>query len=315
MATDGLSLKLVVEASRGAVIAVHAAGGLARGHVQAQRLLRAAEGLCRSAVAVLQTDVSMCKKNKGVSQDKPSNGPPASTGRGVKPSNGPPASNRGRGGKGGSKTSDGPPASGRGRGGKGTGKDSDEGMGVTPTGPRAQPRRRRRGRAPVAAAAPVVPEFDDSWADGVHVAPPAQALALPLRAAAEDEVSPPLDDAAVRGRRPLVARHSSSRSPRRLSPQPVGPAPAVADAAEQLPLENAEPLSLALLAGQVATIKGLVSRPELEDVLVVLDEQDVLSGRWICHVKGGEKSRILPEQLVPIAEDGQKFSKLRYDSS
>ena len=287
MATDGLSLKLVVEASRGAVIAVHAAGGLARGHVQAQRLLRAAEGLCRSAVAVLQTDVSKCKKNKGVSQDKPSNGPPAS--------------NRGRGGKGGSKTSDGPPASGRGRGGKGTGKDSDEGMGVTPTGPRAQPRRRRRGRAPVAAAAPVVPEFDDSWADGVHVAPPAQALALPL------------DDAAVRGRRPLVARHSSSRSPRRLSP--VGPAPAVADAAEPLPLEDAEPLSPALLAGQVATIKGLLSRPDLEDVLVVLDEQDVLSGRWICHVKGGEKVRILPDKLAPIPESGQKFSRLRYDTS
>ena len=302
MATAGLSLKLVVEASRGAVIAVHAAGGLARGHVQAQRLLRAAEGLCRSAVAVLQTDVSMCKKNKGVSQDKPSNGPPAShTGRGDKPSNGPPASNRGRGGKGGSKTSDGPPASGRGRGGKGTGKDSDEGMGVTPTGPRAQPRRRRRGRAPVAAAAPVVPEFDDSWADGVHVAPPAQALALPL------------DDAAVRGRRPLVARHSSSRSPRRLSP--VGPAPAVADAAEPLPLEDAEPLSPALLAGQVATIKGLLSRPDLEDVLVVLDEQDVLSGRWICHVKGGEKVRILPDKLAPIPESGQKFSRLRYDTS
>ncbi len=56
MATAGLSLKLVVEASRGAVIAVHAAGGLARGHVQALRLLRAAEGLCRSAVAVLQAD-------------------------------------------------------------------------------------------------------------------------------------------------------------------------------------------------------------------------------------------------------------------
>ena len=52
MATAGLSLKKPVEASRGAVIAVHAAGGLARSHVQALRLLGAAEGLCRSAVAL-----------------------------------------------------------------------------------------------------------------------------------------------------------------------------------------------------------------------------------------------------------------------
>ena len=53
MAQNG-QLRLAVEAARGAVIAVHAAGGLARGHVQALRLLRAAEGLCRSAVVVLQ---------------------------------------------------------------------------------------------------------------------------------------------------------------------------------------------------------------------------------------------------------------------
>ena len=84
-------------------------------------------------------------------------------------------------------------------------------------------------------------------------------------------------------------------------------APVAAAAAERLPL--------ALLAGHVATIKGLVSRPELENVLVVLDVQDEFSSRWICHVKGGEKLRILPEKLVPIAEDGQKLSRLRFDNS
>ena len=70
-----------------------------------------------------------------------------------------------------------------------------------------------------------------------------------------------------------------------------------------------------LLDGHVATIKGLVSRPELEDVLVVLETIDIDSGRWICHVKGGEKLRILPEKLVPIAAVGQRFSRLRYDNS
>ena len=88
---------------------------------------------------------------------------------------------------------------------------------------------------------------------------------------------------------------------------PIGVAPVSAAAAERLPL--------ALLAGHVATIKGLVSRPELEGVLVDLDVQDKASGRWICHVKGGEKLRILPEKLVPIAEDGQKLSRLRYENS
>ena len=269
MATAGLSLKLVVEASRGAVIAVHAAGGLARSHVQALRLLRAAEGLCRSAVAVLQADNNIGKKTKGMGKGKDKK----DTGKG-----------------------------------KGKGKDSDEGMGVATKVPGAQPRRRRRGRASAAAAPVAVPEFDDdSWADGVGAAPSAQQLALPLRVAAGDEVGPPLGVAAVRGLRPLVARHSGSRSPRRLSPRPHSAPPVAAAAAERL--------TLALLAGRVATIKGLVSRPELENVLVVLDVQDKASGRWICHVKGGEKLRILPEKLVPIAEDGQKFSKLRYDNS
>ena len=57
MATAG-ELKLAVEASRAALIAVHAAAGLTRGQKQALRLLRAAEGLCRSAVAVIQGTVS-----------------------------------------------------------------------------------------------------------------------------------------------------------------------------------------------------------------------------------------------------------------
>ena len=72
---------------------------------------------------------------------------------------------------------------------------------------------------------------------------------------------------------------------------------------------------LCLLAGHFATIRGLVSRPELVGVLVDLDVQDKDSGRWICHVKGGEKLRILLERLMPIAEDGQKLSRLRYENS
>ena len=59
----------------------------------------------------------------------------------------------------------------------------------------------------------------------------------------------------------------------------------------------------ALLVGNVATIKGLVSRPELDGVPVLLESLDSTSGRWICLVKGGEKMNILPQKLVPVFED------------
>ena len=45
-----------MEATRAAQITVHAAAGLACGHVAGLRLLRAAEGLCRSAVAVFEAN-------------------------------------------------------------------------------------------------------------------------------------------------------------------------------------------------------------------------------------------------------------------
>ena len=269
MATAGLQLKMAVEASRGAVIAVHAAGGLARANVQALRLLRAAEGLCRTAVAVLQTNEGK-KKDTGKSKRKDQ------------------------------KDTD-----------KDKGKDSDAGMGISPPEPGAQPRRRRRGRARgVAAAHPAVDLVDDSWADGVAAAPPAFRPGLPLGeapavvgAAALGEVVPPHDVVAAR-KRPLIARRSGSPSPpRKVSLSTEARVPSAAAAAP------------ALLAGRVAAIGVLVSRPELENVLVVLDVQDMSTRRWSCSLKGGEVVRILPEKLVPIAETGQKFSRLRYDAS
>lgn len=185
--------------------------------------------------------------------------------------------------------------------GKGKVKDSDVGMGVAPPGPGALPRRRRRGRVLRAAAPPFVPstELNDEWADGVVAAPLAQSGVLPPR----EEVVPPHDgDVAVRGRRPLIARRSGSRSPRRSSPRDASPTPCAA----------AAPLPLVLLEGRVATIVGLVSRPELDGALVVLKEFVASAGRWICTLSGGEQLRILPVKLVPIAETGQKFMMLRF---
>mmetsp|Transcript_4438 Transcript_4438/g.8890 ORF Transcript_4438/g.8890 Transcript_4438/m.8890 type:complete len:202 (+) Transcript_4438:47-652(+) len=47
-------LRTAVEAARAAILAVHAAAGLCNGARQPTRLLRAAEGLCRSALATLR---------------------------------------------------------------------------------------------------------------------------------------------------------------------------------------------------------------------------------------------------------------------
>ena len=296
MTTDGLPLKLVVEATRGAVIAVHAAGGLARGHAQALRLLRAAEGLCRSAVAVLQTDSSDPKKawkakgtGKGATEAREAEG----TGQGAKVA---------RGAKDNDKKDI----------GKRMDKDSDVNMVAKPGEPGAQPRRRRRrrrrrGRAPTGVVA-FDPGFDDSWADGIHIPAPAQAIALPLSAVAGVEESPILDDADVRRRRPLVARRS------RTPPGTVSEASMSSGSKPAAAIASGTSI-VALPVGHVATIKGLVSRPELDGILVLLEAMDFTSGRWICRVNGGETLRILPEKLVPVPLQDQEMLRLRFDSS
>ena len=124
MATAGLSLKLVLGPPE---VQSHAAGGLARSHAQALWLLRAAEDLCRRAVAVLPADASIVKKTNGMGKDKDKK----DTGNGnVKDSD------------------------------VGTGVKHKE-PGAQPG------RRRRGRASVAAAAAVSVSEFDDSWADGV----------------------------------------------------------------------------------------------------------------------------------------------------
>ena len=67
-----LETKLLLELTRAVALAVHAAVGSARGH-RAARLLRAAEGLCRSAAALLQTqDDATTSKGKAKGEDKES---------------------------------------------------------------------------------------------------------------------------------------------------------------------------------------------------------------------------------------------------
>eukprot|EP00972_Heterocapsa_arctica_P065810 9713382-Heterocapsa_arctica.AAC.1 len=119
-------------------------------------------------------------------------------------------------------------------------------------------------RAAAPAFVPVADSLNDEWADGV--VPLGLAALLP----------------AARGRpRTLVARRSSSRSPRR-------------DDEQQLPVS----LDSSLVADDFATIKSLVKRPDLDLQQVRLIEFDAVAGRWACALRSGERVRITPDKLL-----------------
>jgi hypothetical protein len=152
-------------------------------------------------------------------------------------------------------------------------------------------RRRRRRRKPTCGSAlsgPLAPEasatddaieFDDAWAD------------TPMQ-------SPPLVEvtSVAKPRRTLRARGSGSRSPRRSSPG------------------EATDASTKLVAGRLALIQGLKSRPELDDCLTELKSYDAAAGRWTCLMSDAEQLRIVPDKLLPIEESHQVFQRLRYNA-
>ena len=150
-------------------------------------------------------------------------------------------------------------------------------------------RRRRRRRAAQARARDPAPleargrasgeEFDDTWADGVSVAP-GRRTALP----------------------PRPRSRSGSRLPRRDEDAPASASTVAA----------ADPAGLAV--GRVATVRGVVSRPELVGEQVLLLSFDAAAGRWLARTLAGERLRLLPGRLVPLPEAAQRFSKLRFES-
>jgi hypothetical protein len=155
-------------------------------------------------------------------------------------------------------------------------------------------------------------EIDDVWADGVSVAHHCSGVGslvvsdapIVFGPVAESGIVHPLCVDAARQRRPLVARRSGSRSPRLIVPTSDGARHAV----------SPESLPPALRVGRVATIKGLVSRPELDGALAMFSECDKAADRWVCRIKGCAQLRILPEKLVPTDESGQEFLRLRFDA-
>ena len=246
MAPSDAPLKLAEEASRGASLAVHAAAGLSRGQPQALRLLRAADGLCRSAVAVLQATEATKGKNNGQRdyfRDYKGN---STKGASWGPKNV--------------------------AGGSHHISQLVGGGGQTAT--KSQRRRQRRRAARGASAPPVVEaELDDAWADGVS---------------APGRPAPPP---------PRPRSRSGSRSPRR---DEVAPAVAAAGA-------------VGLAAGRVATVQGVVSRPDLVGALVLLLAFDEASGRWVARTVGGERLRLLPGRLAVIPGSDQASARLRFE--
>ena len=269
--------KAAIEACRAAVLTCHAAAGLCRDArlCSSERAARCAEGLLRSAVAVAFA---------------PASATPPGPRRASTP--GPAAEEKTGNGKGTAKHKDKSKDKSKANEHKDASKDE------SPAQPRRPKRQRGRAlRADVAPFEPVAELDDDSWADGAVAFGPAAAPAgwPPLAALPGTAPADP-------GRLPLVPRRAS-RSPRRASPS--SSAPPAADAATP---------KLALLAGRVAAIGVLESRPELLNTLVELSEFDQKSGRWLCLLKGGDCLRILPNKLKPLAESAQKFTRLRYEN-
>ena len=52
-----------------------------------------------------------------------------------------------------------------------------------------------------------------------------------------------------------------------------------------------------LLAGSIAAVVGLTSRPDLEGAYVELLEFDSAACRWICRTAKREQVRLVPEKL------------------
>jgi len=102
--------------------------------------------------------------------------------------------------------------------------------------------------------------LSDEWADGLVVHGPAN----------------------LRPARRLVERRSGSRSPR--GGQLLQPAP------------DASPL----VAGHMAAIKTLSSRPELAGQHIRLIEFDAAAGRWRCALRNGEFLRIHQGKLQSV---------------
>ena len=171
---------------------------------------------------------------------------------------------------------------------KGEGVDNVDGA-MDTQGPACRARRRRRRKktaAVVAVVADASEDIDDAWADKVKVAPKLElAAGLPGGGAVGASAARP--------------RLFGSRSPQRRH------------AAGSCSASGAVPFQ----AGQLAIVSGLSSRPDLNDVGVMLNSFDAASGRWVVLTAVNEQLRILPEKLREVPVHEQELWKLTFKAA
>jgi hypothetical protein len=270
--------KTALSVVRGVQLAIHSAAGLVKDvDVESLRLLRVCEGLVRAAAGRLEA----LGRSTLVEAEKET----AKSAKADDKANTQPFQDKGKGKKGKKKKA------------KNNRNDADmnEGNADLPTAVAATGVLRSLSSA-AATFVPMQTGLDDEWADslpqvfGPAPAPVGYASSLPGNASSS---GPP-------GPRMLVARRSGSRSPRG-EDLLIQPSPSA---------DGASPL----LAGHIAAIVGLESRPELAGAHVVLVEFDPAASRWICQTKSKEKLRIKPEKLQSFTPGLQKFAQRKFEA-
>jgi hypothetical protein len=264
--TEGASLaqrQTALAVVRGLRLAVHSAAGLTKDvDVEAMRLMRVIEGLVITVAGRLQS------LGRGPSLAA---GAPAAAAAAAAVA----AAAAGTGAPGGGKADE-PLLNGKGKSKKAGKKKQkkkekkDAEMGV----PGAS--------APLSGEAAVsTPSQDglmDEWADTLPTVygpapPPPRTAVLALAALREPGLRP----------RPLIARKSGT-PPRKCGLGEPEPLPGRITASP-------------LLAGSIAAVVGLTSRPDLEGAYVELLEFDSAACRWICRTAKREQVRVVPEKL------------------
>ena len=270
--------KHAVAASRGAVLAVHASAGLAvQVSREAERLLRASEGLARAAVACLERANRNLDAATG---DSNSSGPQRHVGA-SSPQPEMKMKNSNKRSKKKKKDMDLDVV----EKDKMLGKVASNGDAFQPSGPAAPLCADAVAFGPAEAPIGWSDGLDDRWADGLTVSP-----TVPLSAAG---------DAAKR--RTLKPRRSSTRSPRR-------------GGSRSPPPSTTTPQSGHLAVGRIAVIRELESRPELCGQRTRLLEL-AQNGRWVCELQNGQRVRIVPEKLAGLPGGSQVLADVQFRES
>ena len=70
-----------------------------------------------------------------------------------------------------------------------------------------------------------------------------------------------------------------------------------------------------MVAGDIASIKTLVKRPDVDQQLVRFVEVDVAAGRWLCVLRNKERLRITPDNLQSFNPAFQDLAKQKFKAA